>query len=95
MASEASPIVGIVLKKSDVGKRVECRIDDSLITGVLEREDLGAGSSFWHICQNQRDGNRCSRLHGYTFSWAFTNYNNGEMTDGVSHLRFLDTEWDE
>jgi len=56
------------------GVRVSCRIHGEVIDNAKIQTEDGK----FYICQDRRDGDRCSDRLGYKYSWVF---NNGSTSD--------------
>lgn len=70
------------------GQRFAAEIKDVLCEGIISVEGNQA-----FLCQNVRDGLRCSDRKGFKYSWCYQ-FENGTFSESVKEFKLLDEVWE-
>lgn len=75
-----------MIKITDINREFKCKISDTEVTGRIQVEDNSI-----YLCQNEKNGFRCSNKLGYLYSWSVESGSDSELfNNGITDFIFLD-----
>lgn len=75
-----------MIKITDINREFKCKISDTEVTGRIQVEDNSI-----YLCQNEKNGFRCSNKLGYLYSWSVESGSDSDLfNNGITDFIFLD-----
>lgn len=75
-----------MIKITDINREFKCKISGTEVTGRIQVEDDSI-----YLCQNEKNGLRCSNKLGYLYSWSVQSGSVSELfNSGITDFIFLD-----